>query len=102
MFSKSELLDAIEELEMSPATYQNAEKLATFYSLYDHLYMKPEPINRVETIDEVIIGEYGDSEFMRMLSGKRSKDVWPIIDELMDAIHVLQPKLYDAVLDKLS
>jgi hypothetical protein len=36
MFSKKELMDAIDELERSPSTYQNAEKLATFYLLYDH------------------------------------------------------------------
>lgn len=59
MFSKNELLDAIEELEMSPATYQNAEKLATFYVLYEHLYVKKEPVSRVESVNEVIIGDYG-------------------------------------------
>ena len=47
MFSKGELLDAIEELEASPATFQNAEKLATFYTLYDHLYVQKEPMQRV-------------------------------------------------------
>jgi hypothetical protein len=48
MFSKVELLDAIDELENSPATYQNAEKLATFYLLYDHLYIQKEPLQRIE------------------------------------------------------
>ena len=55
MFSKNELLDAIDDLESAPATYQNAEKLATFYLLYDHLYVEKEPVNRIEPVREVTI-----------------------------------------------
>ena len=86
MFSKNELLDAIDELEMSPATYQNAEKLATFYVLYEHLYVKKEPVSRVESVNEVIIGDYGDSEFLQTVMGMKSENVWMIVDELMDAV----------------
>ena len=102
MFSKSELLDAIEELEMSPATYQNAEKLATFYALYDHLYIKKEPVSRIESINEVIIDDYGDSEFLQAVAGKRADDAWMIMDELAEAVKVLQPKLYQATIDRLK
>lgn len=102
MFSKNELLDAIDELEMSPSTYQNAEKLATFYLLYEHLYTTREPVSRVEQIDEVIISQYGDTEFLRLIADRKAEDVWAIIDELMEAVKVLQPKLYNAVLDKLK
>ena len=102
MFSKSELLDAIEELEMSPATYQNAEKLATFYTLYDHLYIKKEPVGRIESINEVIIDDYGDSEFLQAVAGKRADDAWMIMDELAEAVKVLQPKLYQATIDRLK
>lgn len=102
MFSKSELLDAIEELEMSPATFQNAEKLATFYTLYDHLYVQREPVSRIESINEVIVDDYGDSEFLQAVAGKRSDDIWMVMDELLDAVKILQPKLYRATIDKLK
>lgn len=102
MFSKNELLDAIEELEMSPATYQNAEKLATFYVLYEHLYVKKEPVSRVESVNEVIIGDYGDSEFLQTVIGMKSENVWMIVDELMDAVKTLQPRLYQATIAKLK
>ncbi|MGJ1042771.1 hypothetical protein ACR77V_13105 [Staphylococcus epidermidis] len=101
MFSKNELLDAIDELEMSPSTYQNAEKLATFYLLYDHLYVKKEPVSRVEQIDEVIISEYGDTEFYRAIAGMNSEDAWAVMNELMEAVKALQPKLYQATIEKL-
>lgn len=102
MFSKSELLDAIEDLEMAPATYQNAEKLATFYTLYDHLYVRKEPVSRIESIEEVVIGDYGGSEFFQAVMDKKADDVWMIIDELMETIKVMQPKLYQATIDKIK
>jgi hypothetical protein len=102
MFSKSELLDAIEDLEMAPATYQNAEKLATFYTLYEHLYVRKEPLSRVESIEEVVIGDYGDSEFFQAVMDKKSDDVWMIMDELMETLKVMQPKLYQATIDKIK
>lgn len=102
MFNKAELLDAIEELEMSPATYQNAEKLATFYLLYEHLYTRREPENRVETVHEVIIEEHGASEFLQAIEGKPAAEVWQLIDELAEAVQALQPRLYNAMIQKLK
>lgn len=102
MFSKNQLLDAIDELEKSPSTYQNAEKLATFYSLYDHLYVRKEPMNYVESVREVTIDRYGDSEFLKVIEGKDSKEAWLIMDELMTTIKALQYKLYQATIDRLN
>lgn len=102
MFSRGELLDAIEELEMSPATYQNAEKLATFYLLYEHLYVKKEPVNRIESVREVTIDRYGDSEFFQAIEGKKSEEGWMVMDELMQTIQMLHPRLYQATMDKIQ
>lgn len=102
MFSKSELLDAIDDLEMAPATFQNAEKLATFYTLYDHLYVQKEPMQRIEPTKEVTINRYGDSEFLQAVSGKKADDIWLIMEELMQSVLVLQPRLYQATIDSLK
>lgn len=101
MFSKSQLLDAIEELESSPATFQNAEKLAVFYQLYDHLYTRKEPEKIIETVGEVTINKYGASEFLTAIEGQEADQVWPIIDELMTTIKALQPRLYEATMDRI-
>ena len=101
MFSKGQLLDAIEELETSPATYQNAEKLATFYLLYDHLYVQKEPMNRIESVKEVTIDRYDGSEFLETISGKKPESVWAVMDELMTTIQALQPRLYQATIDRI-
>ena len=102
MFSKRELLEAIDELEASPATYQNAEKLATFYSLYDHLYIEKEPMSRIESVREVKIDRYGDSEFLEAITDKKPEDIWMVMDELMSALQALNPRLYQATMDRIK
>lgn len=102
MFSKNELLDAIDDLEMAPATYQNAEKLATFYTLYDHLYVREVPKNLVEMTREVTIDRYGDTEFLKAIDGMNAEKAWLIMDELMTTLMALQRKLYDATIDRLQ
>ena len=87
MFSKNELLNAIDELEKAPATYQNAEKLAVFYLLFDHLYVQKEP---------------DGSEFYEAISGHEAAQVWAVLDELMATLQLLQPKLYSATIDKIK
>ncbi len=101
MFSKSELLNAIGELERAPATYQNAEKLAVFYLLFDHLYVEKEPVNRFESVREVTIDRYEGSEFYEAISGQKSAQIWAVMDELMATLEALQPKLYQATIDKI-
>lgn len=102
MFSKKELLEAIDELEASPATYQNAEKLATFYSLYDHLYVEKEPMSRIESVREVKIDRYGDSEFLEAITDKNPEDIWMVMDELMSTLQALNPRLYQATIDRIK
>lgn len=102
MFAKKELIKAIDELEEAPATYQNAEKLAVFYLLYDHLFVEKEPISRIEPVKEVKIDRYEGSEFYEAISDKESTQVWPVINELMATIQMLQPKLYQATIDKIK
>ena len=102
MFSKRELLEAIDELEASPATYQNAEKLATFYSLYDHLYIEKEPMSRIESVREVTIDRYGDSEFLEAITDKNPEDIWMVMDELMSTLQALNPRLYQATIDRIK
>ena len=82
------------EIEKSSATYQDAEKLATFYILYDHLH-------KLEPIREVTIDRYNGSEFYRLISGKNAVDVWNVINEAMELVKVAQPDIYNAVVSRL-
>ena len=101
MLNKRELLNAISECESANENFQNCQKLATLYILYDHLYGEPaEP--RTEIVRTEVIEANGDSEFIQMIQGKRIQPVLDLVDELMETIKILQPRLYDSALRRLK
>ena len=109
MFTREELIDAINELEGGRHSIQNCERLAAIYTVLDHLYEPTEDIkpdfgysydNRVEA--ESIIGSYGNSEFLKKISGKPSRDVWRLINELVEAVSVFNPRLMSNFITKLD
>lgn len=100
MFSEAELQKAIDELEKTPTTFQDVEKLATFYIIYDHLYKDSKP--KIEPVKEVTINRYNGSEFYRAISGKKARDVWKIVNDVMMMIKVAQPQIYRAVIQRLN
>lgn len=102
MFSRNELIEAIEELEDNTATFQNCQKLATFYLLYDHLYGVNQ-LNGGSQISRItVIGDYGNSEFLESIAGQDAEKVFLIIDELMESVKLLQPRLFDATLTRIE
>ena len=65
---------------------------------YSFASAPPEP---TENTHENIIGYYGGSEFLEAIEGKYADDIWPIMDELMESMAVLQPRIYDQVMRKV-
>ena len=105
MFDERELLEAIDQCQNDlPKTFSTAEKLAVFYTILDHLRRDyqmsydPEPIKS----EEKIIGDHGNTEFFLAVQGKESGKVWSIFGELMDALKVLNPKLYSRTIERLT
>ncbi len=101
MLSRLELLDAIDELEKSATTFQDCQKLATFVFLYDNLYGEKTQ-EAPERTRMSILEDYGTSEFYQAIKDKEAEKVLRILNETMDAIQILQPRLYDSVLTQLS
>ena len=108
MITERDLKDAIAECQGARNPSANTcIKLAAYYTIYDHLFPKaPEldeeiPQRIFQQVDEAIVGDYGDSEFYRMIAGRRAEDVWDVMNELMDTIKVINPKLYDGVMRQL-
>ena len=95
MITRTELETAIREYESVPNTYSNCEKLATFYTLYDHMY-GAEPRGEEKVVFK------GKSEFAEVVNGTAPMHAWAVMEELMDALSVLNPKLYQGALDKLA
>lgn len=93
----------IASLETKEPTYVIMEKLAWLYIVRDHITLPIEsPQEQNVVVTSGIITTDGDSEFMVAIKGKSVDEVLHIVDELMQTVQVLQPKLYDAVLRKLE
>lgn len=107
MISERELLDAIDECQnVLPSNFSTCEKLAVFYTILDHLkaensfMMSADP--QPQVVEETVIGDYGTSEFYSAVCGKEAGKVWSIFGELMDALKVLNPKLYSRTIERLT
>ena len=90
MINLDEINGEIAKLESQPISYATIERLSWLYTVKDHNTDKP-------------TGEMpkGKSEYMCACSGKSVGDVMIVMDELMDILAVIQPRLYDAVMNKL-
>ena len=45
---------------------------------------------------------YGDSDFLRAVSQKDPAHVWRVMDELMETLHIVEPRVYNSVMRKLG
>ena len=82
-------------------------KLAAYYTILRELY--PNEQKDVQVIpgqsfaaEPDVVNFEGDSEFARMIRGQSVSYIMPIIDELMDAVRITQPRLYDGVMRRLE
>ena len=101
MPTKEELLKAIDEVSKLPDTYSKCQKLATFYILLNSLYPEEDLKNNVSTQFQSTIPDFGESEFLQKIKGHDMGSVFSILDELMDAVKVFNPKLYNNTIQKL-
>lgn len=108
MITERDLQDAIAECQGE--RHPNANtciKLAAYFTIYDHLYPKEAeqaeqiPQTIFKTVDEDTIADYGESDFYRMIRGKNAADAWAVMNELMDTLQVINPRLYDGVMRQL-
>lgn len=102
MILQQDLLKGIREMENAPQTYQNMQKLATFYTIYEHLYPSNAYQDQIKTVQQEIADYYGDTDFLRLIEGKDAEKLWLLMDELMESVKVLQPRLYDATMQQLK
>lgn len=103
MITKQDLEEAIAECkgERNPNA-NTCIKLAAFLTLQRELFGKPvieqsfspPPIEKVST--------YGDSDFLMAVEGKPMDGVMAVMDELMESMKVLQPRIYDSVMRKIG
>lgn len=101
MITIRELDGAIRECENAPVSYQNCEKLATFYTILDHITEEPQEIEHSYDPPQGI-GDHGDSEFLQAIKGRSEAEIFPLMDELMETILITNPRLYQGVMRKIK
>lgn len=116
MIDLREIDETIDELKRNGSTIGAAEKLALLYIAREHMeresgqklptetaqnYVQAAaPVPDMETGRRVKV--HGKSEFLAACDGARIEDVLYVLDEHMEAIKVLYPKEYDAIVLKLE
>ena len=111
MITRRDLDEQIERIRgQIDQTMTDCVRLAALYTIRDHLDGEPpegyygaaEPSAPEMTETEVIIGDYGDTEFLKVIAGLDSEFVWSIMAEAMDTLKVMEPRFYAGILRKLQ
>jgi len=104
MFTEAELVDAINQINEGKHSIQNCERLAAIYTVLDHLYGIQRPMVEVSHDNKIEseVGLYGKSEFLELIAGKPAKEAWLLMDELVEALQVLNPRLMNNFFEKLN
>lgn len=99
MISLDEIERTILELESRrDTTFATCEKLATLYVVRDHLEPSEKPISE----EASVVSSGGNTEFMAACDGLPTEEVLKVVNELMDAVQMVNPKAYRSVIDKLK
>lgn len=115
MITEKEIEQAIKECLREPVTGNKRAVLADLIIIQDYLfgettkaqeapqphpmqsYSAP-PMEQVETYIETSC----DSEFLKAVDGRRADKVWKLMDELVEAVKILHPRMYTTFIDKVQ
>ena len=115
MITKKEVAQAIEECMREPVTGNKRAVLADLIIIQDYLFGEPAraqevpqpmpmqsysapPMEQVEKYIET----NGDSEFLKAADGRKADKVLKLIDELVEAVKILHPRMYTTLIDKVQ
>lgn len=105
MITEFDLQEAIAECEgeRNPTSH-TCIKLAAFLALQHYMYGKKEEeapaYSRAMGPGVRPVEIEGDSEFANAVRGRDPSEILPVVAELMDALEVLNPRLYRNAIDK--
>ena len=100
MIRREDLLEAIAKCQGEKNPNANTcIKLSAYYTILNN--MDAEPSYSYDEPSREIMYSSG-SEFSQVIDGADKYKVMEVIDELMNSIKVIFPKLYDATIDKLK
>ena len=92
----------IAEWEAKDLTFVVVERLAWLYIVRDNAMMRVKEQTGEEPVLMPAVAMSSGTEFMEACSKADPVKMWPVLDELMDTLKVLQPKLYEATIERLK
>lgn len=101
MINEQDLKEAIAECQGVRSPNANTcIKLAAYYTILNNLNK-----NQVEEYSFASPGEsikYSNSEFSHYVIDKGIERVFPVIDEMMEALSVVNPRLYSSTISRIE
>jgi len=109
MITEKDLQEAIAECQgQRNPNASTCIKLAAFYTIRRELFGEEKKAGQLpgysyapDPAADMLIHNDGDSEFARRIDGRRQEEIWPLMDEMMDTIRAIHPRLYRAVMERL-
>ena len=106
MITREDIRQAIAECQVVRNPNANTcIKLAAYLTIQQHLFGEsefPASYSEAPEVQPSAVSAFSESDFSAAIAGKPLPDVMPILDELMQAVSVLNPRLYAAAMRKLS
>lgn len=114
MITERDLKEAIAECQgVREPNANTCIKLAAYYVILDHIQTPEKKIDEAEmpvysysappaSTSRDNVTYYSESDFAKKIYGMDCEDVWPVMDELMNTLSILNPGLYNGVMRKLS
>ena len=115
MITEKEVEQAIQECMRDPITGNKRAVLADLIIIQDYLFGEPTRAQEVpqpmpmqsysappmEQV-EIYVETNGDSEFLKVVNGRKAERAWPLINELVEAVKILHPRMYTTFIDKVQ
>ena len=105
MITAKDLQEAIAECQGTRNPNANTcIKLAAYYTILNNMEREVnDPVYSYDSgpINMDSINFDSRSEFSQIINGQKTSDVLLVMDELMDTLKIINPKLYDGVMRKL-
>lgn len=102
MISMEQICGEIAALEEEKPTHVTMQKLASLYTVRDHMVLGAET-NEVPAVTvSGTVPMISESEFSTTIYGKDVKQVLTAVDELAETLRMMEPRLYKAFISKIS
>lgn len=111
MITEFDIDEAINKcLSEENPTNNTCVRLAAFLTIKDFLFDPKEEISQSQMVSysydsgnkSDVVQYESESEFFQKVNGKSTDDVWKIVDELVETIQAVNPRLYAGIMRKVD